>query len=150
MKLAHATVKSDLILVLNGDSFIDVDLREFVAFHRTQRPAASLVLAHVADTRRFGRVQLKPDGWVSSFEEKGSHVGPGMINAGVYLLESKVLESIPSGRAVSLEREVLPSLINNQLSGFPCQGKFIDIGTPETYAAAETFFSESRNAAIGG
>jgi NDP-sugar pyrophosphorylase family protein len=78
---------------------------------------------------------------VLAFEEKGGHVGPGWINAGVYLLQRQILEEIPANRPVSLEREVFPRWIGNGLYGHPVRGKFLDIGTPESFAEAEAFFA---------
>ncbi|TET35339.1 MAG: hypothetical protein E3J72_11480 [Planctomycetota bacterium] len=64
----------------------------------------------------------------------------GLINAEVYLFERETIEAIPAGRAVSMETEILPSLIGHRLFAIECDGPFIDIGTPESYAKAESFF----------
>jgi NDP-sugar pyrophosphorylase family protein len=141
LRLASEEVRPGLVLVLNGDSYIDLDLAAFLAFHLRRQSSISMVLAEVPDTRRFGRVQLGADEQITFFEDKGSHIGPGLINAGVYLLESKTLEAIPTGRAVSIEREVFPAMVGQGLNGYVCRGKFIDIGTPETYADAQAFFA---------
>lgn len=141
LRLASEKIRPGLVMVLNGDSYIDVDLNAFLAFHLQKRALISMVLAEVPDTRRFGRVQLSADEQITFFEDKGSHIGPGLINAGVYLLDTKGLGSIPTERAVSIEKEVFPSMVGQGLSGFICRGKFIDIGTPETYAEARAFFA---------
>lgn len=58
----------------------------------------------------------------------------GLINAGIYLLEREMAETIPEGRAVSMETEFLPGLIGHGLHAVVGEGPFLDIGTPEAYA----------------
>jgi NDP-sugar pyrophosphorylase family protein len=140
--LRHALplLHSSQVLLLNGDSYAEVDLTAFLAFHRRRPTAGSLVLAHVADAARFGRVAADADGRILNFTEKQA-AGPSWINAGVYLLDRHLLATIPVGRPVSLEREMFPRwLVGAGLSGFRGAGRFLDIGTPESYAAAEEFF----------
>jgi len=135
---------ADTLLVLNGDSYCETDIRAFEAWHRARGAVASIALVEVADTRRYGRVQTDPDGRVVRFEEKGEAAGPGWINAGQYLLERRLVESVPAapgGGAVSLEREVFPAWVGRGLCGHRSGGPFIDIGTPESYARAEAFFA---------
>lgn len=141
LRLALQDLPHSTWLVLNGDSYCEVDLPSFFAEHCERRALASIVLAHVADTRRYGRVQLADDGSAARFEEKAASSGPGWINAGIYLLHRTLLEGIPTEQAVSIEREMFPAWIGNGLFGHRCSGRFLDIGTPESYAAAESFFS---------
>ena len=129
------------VLLLNGDSYCDLDLAGFRHFHEANPGHICMALAHVPDAGRFGRVQLA-DNRVTGFEEKRADHGPGWINAGVYLIPRTRLEEIPDGRAVSLEREVMPDWVAGGLvCGFAGGGRFIDIGTPESYAEAEAFFA---------
>jgi D-glycero-alpha-D-manno-heptose 1-phosphate guanylyltransferase len=139
------------VLVLNGDSYCDADLRGFRAFHGKSRADGSLVLAQVADTARFGKVETAAHHRLLRFLEKQEAGGPGAINAGIYLLNRPLVEEIPEGRAVSIEREMFPEWFRTRkMLGFACEGAFLDIGTPESYQAAEQFFArlgESRDAA---
>ncbi len=80
-------------------------------------------------------------GQVTIFVDCGASNLPGWINAGVYLLARDVINRIPPDRAVSLEREVFPKLLNGTLRASQTGGDFLDIGTPESYAAAEAFFA---------
>lgn len=140
--LRHALplLDTEELLVLNGDSFCDFDYRGFRAFHREKGGLISLCLVEVPDVGRYGAVRLEPGGRVTEFVEKGALGGAGAINAGIYLLRRSVVEAIPAGRAVSLEKEVIPQLIGKGLFGFRTQGRFIDIGVPEDYRAAQEFF----------
>ena len=143
LRLALTHLDSDPVLVLNGDSFCEADLAAFAGWHRARGAGASLLLAEVPNTERFGRVKTDPEGLVVEFEEKGGWAGAGLINAGVYLLGRRVIEEIPEGAAVSIEREVFPAHVGRDLYGYPGGGRFLDIGTPESFAAAEKFFSAS-------
>ena len=89
---------------------------------------------------RYGLVHADVNGLITRFHEKGLECGPRWINAGVYLLKKTVVETIPLGEAFSLERELFPPLAGRELYGYCSEGKFIDIGLPESYAAAEGFF----------
>lgn len=130
-------------LVLNGDSYADTDLRAFLDRHRALAAKATILVTRVPDAARFGRVQFDPSGAVTAFLEK-SEAGPGFINAGVYALERSVIEGIPSGRAVSLELQVFPGLLGGGLFAHAAFFPFVDIGTPESYKEADTFFRKKR------
>lgn len=144
LRLALPQIKSNSVLVMNGDSFCDANLGEFWAWRAGKGAEAALLLTQVSDTRRYGRVQVEGDGRVLKFEEKGGTEGPGWINAGIYLLDRSLLLTIPEGIPVSLEREMFPAWMERGLYGYGNQGRFLDIGTPESYALAEKFFEEMK------
>jgi NDP-sugar pyrophosphorylase family protein len=141
LRLALPLLKSNPVLVMNGDSYCDVNLREFWIWHGKRRAEATLLLATISDPERFGQVQIDGDGKVIAFKEKDGFVGSGRINAGIYLLSQNLLAEIPVNRAVSLEREIFPHWVGRGLYGFHSETRFIDIGTPESYARAERFFA---------
>jgi NDP-sugar pyrophosphorylase family protein len=126
---------------MNGDSYCEANLKKLCVWHGRRRANATLLLTKVSDTQRFGRVLLGADGTVTDFEEKPGENGHGWINAGIYLLNRPLLKEIPANRAVSLEREVFPTWIGRGLCGFPSEARFVDIGTPEAYASAQSFFA---------
>jgi NDP-sugar pyrophosphorylase family protein len=98
-------------------------------------------LTEVPDAQRYGQVRIDADGAVVSFVEKGVGNAAGLINAGMYLLTRSVLCSIPANDVVSLERETFPAWIGHGLYGYRSTGRFLDIGTPESYALAAQFFT---------
>ncbi|HLJ92059.1 MAG TPA: nucleotidyltransferase family protein [Gemmataceae bacterium] len=137
-----AKLSGSTVLLLNGDSYCDVNLAEFRSFHAQRAVDVSLVLAKAPAQSRFGTVWLDCQGRVERFEEKTADTGGNWINAGIYLLERRLIEEIPVERSVSLERDLFPAWIARQrVYGFRCAGRFLDIGTPEAYAEAESFFS---------
>lgn len=140
LRQALALVKSPTVLAMNGDSICQADLVDFWNAHFSAGAEASILLTQVPDVSRYGRVDLADSGEVLGFQEKG-RPGPGCINAGVYVLARRVLENIPAGEPVSIERQVFPSLIGKGLFGRISSGRFLDIGTPESYGRAKEFLA---------
>lgn len=141
IRAALPGIASPRLLVMNGDSFVDQDLSDLPWFHGRREAAVSLVLTRVEDAGRYGRVRLGERGQVVTFEEKIPGGGPGWVNAGVYLFDREALEAVPTDRPVSLEREVLPGWVSRgRVFGLRSAGRFLDIGTPESLAAAGAFF----------
>jgi D-glycero-alpha-D-manno-heptose 1-phosphate guanylyltransferase len=140
LRFALPMLESETVLVLNGDSFCEANLRAFCLVHRLRGAKATLLLAEVTDTGRFGWVELDGEGRITGFREKGKATGDGWVNGGVYLVNRSFLESIPPQEIVSLEQDLFPAWIGRGLYGFRSQGRFIDIGIPESLAGAETFF----------
>lgn len=141
LELAARRYPSDPMLVMNGDSFIDADLKGFLSWFCQLKCQAGLIVTQVSDTSRFGAALLRDDGLVLGFQEKGANGGPGLINAGVYLFRKEFLAALPHGRFFQLEHELFPRLAGTSLYAYRCQGRFIDIGTSDSYVAAERFFS---------
>ena len=140
LRLALPKLDGDPVLVLNGDSFCGADLE---AMHRSHLAAAApgtMLLVHVDDARRFGGVRTDADDRIVRFDEKDPEAGAAWINAGIYLLSRELVAGIPTGRAVSLERECFPAWLAGGLHGHRTDAPLIDIGTPESYAAADSFF----------
>jgi D-glycero-alpha-D-manno-heptose 1-phosphate guanylyltransferase len=139
LRAALEKIPSDALLALNGDSLCHADLKRLAIVHFAQRAAGTLLLAHVDDASRYGRVELDEQGSISAFAEKQSGAAAGWINAGIYLFERAMIESISPEHSVSLEREVLPAWIGRGLCGHRGDGPFLDIGTPESYQQARAF-----------
>jgi mannose-1-phosphate guanylyltransferase len=127
------------LLVLNGDSIREVDLRELIDFHNKRGALATIMLTAVDDPTRYGLVRVDSDGRVREFVEKPprGQIDTNLINAGVYVLEPEVLELIPGGKPVSIEREIFPILsARGVLYAVPLAGYWLDVGTPESYLQA--------------
>lgn len=144
LRLALPLLRTDPVLVLNGDSYCDAALEDFATWHRahTEPRSGSLLLTWIDDTSRYGAVEADEAGDIVAFREKGSLTAPGWINAGVYVLSRRLLMSIPARGAVSIERDVFPRWIGRGLGAYRVKVPFLDIGTPESYAQAEAFFAQ--------
>jgi D-glycero-alpha-D-manno-heptose 1-phosphate guanylyltransferase len=124
--------KKPFCLLLNGDTYFPADLIRAVNF---QSPLANRILTtQVADTSRYGSLQIDLDsGIVLNFNEKGQY-GPGLVSAGTYILETEALLDAPSD-IFSLETDLLrPLASKGKLLAVKDQAQFIDIGLPADYA----------------
>jgi mannose-1-phosphate guanylyltransferase len=126
---------AERFLMLNGDVLTDLDLSGQLAQHEATGARATLALVPVEDPSAYGLVHLNEDRSVRDFVEKPSPdaVDTSLISAGAYVLQRDVLELVPAGRNVSIEREVWPQLIGEGLYGFPSESYWLDIGSPDRY-----------------
>ena len=145
LRFALPLLRSAGVLVLNGDSFVRADLNRFAAFHESKQALISLLLTYVPVADRYGSVTTDAHEQVTSFREKYAE-GPadGFVNAGVYLMARSVIEAMPEGQAISLEKEIFPAYCGRGLYGMKGRFPFIDIGTPESYRKASLFFGGGR------
>ena len=122
---------------LNGDIFTDLDLTAMIDFHRRRKAAATIALTPVDDPTAYGLVETDANGRVRRFLEKPKpeEITTNMINAGTYILEPGVLARIPTGVAVSIEREVFPRLVaaGEPVYGFASSAYWLDFGTIQKY-----------------
>jgi len=126
----------DRFLALNGDVLTDLHIGALFESHATGDARATIGLCPVEDSAAYGLVRTDPDGTVLEFLEKTGRSEPGEVNAGTYVLERSVLDLIPPGENVSIERDVFPRLAGRGLRGVRLEGYWMDIGTPERYLQA--------------
>jgi mannose-1-phosphate guanylyltransferase len=140
----------DRLCVLNGDVLTDVDLGALIRSHEQYGAVATVALYPVDDPSTYGLVRRaggpeapgtppqRPHGEVLGFLEKPEpgEIDTDEISAGAYVIERELLELIPRGRAVSIEREVFPRLVGQGLYGHRLEGYWMDIGTPGRYLQA--------------
>jgi NDP-sugar pyrophosphorylase family protein len=134
----------DPTLLVNGDTFFDVELGFFLDFFRARKPDAALSLFQVPDAGRYGMVGINEDYVITSFAEKAPAAAgtSGLINAGVTLLSRAFIHALPTG-AFSMERDIFPGFVSTgRLLGFPQNRAFFDIGAPESYAAFARFYTQ--------
>jgi NDP-sugar pyrophosphorylase family protein len=130
------------LIVMNGDALTDADLSSMLRFHEERRAGVTIGLAVVDDPRPYGLVVTDADGAVRRFVEKpsgGLTSAPHLVNAGIYILEPDVVQSIPADRPVSIERETFPALLAADVAcfGFRLDGYWRDIGTADSYRQAQ-------------
>ena len=127
---------ADHVFVFNGDTYLDVEVATLEE-HWTDQRVPIIVARNVPDTSRFGRLDTA-DGRVLGFAEKGAG-GPGLINAGCYVLPKSILADFKRGEAFSLEADFLAKAVSQQrFDLFVTSGHFIDIGVPEDFRRAQT------------
>lgn len=140
LRKALPLLSSENILVMNGDSFCEMDFEKFWQFHLSKNSKASLALTSVSDTSRYGKVKVGSDDSIIEFQEKKEGSGAGFVNAGIYLINKTFIAEIPEGKEISIEKDIFPNWIGKGFYGYRGNNNFIDIGMPEDYAQAEQFF----------
>lgn len=134
-----ATFFQETIMLLNGDTYLETDYRQVLTQHqelvKQQGAVGSLSLVHKEDTACYNSVIIADNGQITGFKEKLPELGAGLVNAGAYIFEPRILEFIPVNINVSLESNILPKVITEtgKIFGLQIQGSFIDMGTPEGY-----------------
>ena len=141
--LAHAceATKSDQLLVMNGDSFVDADLCALMDHHCARRMGGTVLCTLVQDASRYGSVEIDDSDRIVGFREKTGVQIPGRINAGIYAMSGPLIDQVKELGRGSLEEDVFQSLPPGSLSAFSGTFEFLDIGTPEDYAKAPTVFA---------
>ena len=128
------------VVIFNGDVLSAHDLAGQIRHHRERDADVTLYLTKVEDARAYGVVPTDSDGWVEAFLEKMENPISDQINAGCYIFRRSVIDEIPSGRIVSVERETFPSFLatGRKVQGFLDQGYWRDIGTPTALIEASS------------
>jgi mannose-1-phosphate guanylyltransferase len=128
----------DPVVVLNGDILSGHDIRAQLDVHRRREAAVTLHLVEVEDPRAFGCVPTDSHARVTAFIEKSDSPVTNRINAGCYVFTRKVIDQIPEGRPVSVERETFPGLLDagEILLGYVETAYWLDVGTPSSFVTA--------------
>jgi mannose-1-phosphate guanylyltransferase len=123
---------TDHVMIFNGDVLCGTDLRAVVDTHRRTEADVTLHLVRVQDPRAYGCVPTDGDGRVTAFLEKTEDPPTDQINAGCYVFRRSVIDSIPEGRPVSVERDTFPGLLEagSRVSGHVDNAYWRDMGTP--------------------
>jgi mannose-1-phosphate guanylyltransferase len=139
IKNAQEYLDGDTFVVVNGDVLTGMDLATAIEIHKSSDALATITLTSVEDPTAYGLVEVDHEMLVHRFIEKpaADEVTTNLVNAGVYVLESEVLDMIPAGREVSIEREIFPELQESgRLRAHITSSYWRDIGTPRSYLAA--------------
>jgi D-glycero-alpha-D-manno-heptose 1-phosphate guanylyltransferase len=134
---------------VNGDSLAIAQLAPLRMHSQKPDLAGAMLGVRVADASRFGTLVIDQNGMLEAFREKQD--GKGVVNAGVYLLKKGALARFPQKQKLSMEYDVIPALLGDgaNIAVEVAEGApFLDIGTPESVARADSFIAENRSALI--
>jgi len=140
VKNAKPLINSDNFLVLNGDSFCNINLKEFYDYHIDKNALVTIANSQNDDNSKdYGNITLNSDNKIISFNEKSSD--HNLISAGIYLMKKEIFNLFPKLTSFSLEYDLFPRLCNynvykNRCFGYMTNKKVIDIGTPDRYIKA--------------
>ncbi|MCZ1000512.1 sugar phosphate nucleotidyltransferase [Streptomyces mirabilis] len=145
------------VLIFNGDILTGLDIRALVATHETTGADVSLHLTRVEDPRAYGLVPTDATGRVTAFLEKPQtpeEIVTDQINAGAYVFRRSVIDTIPAGRPVSVERETFPELLATgaHLQGMVDSTYWLDLGTPQAFVrgSADLVLGRAPSPAVPG
>jgi len=138
-------VRTENFVVMNGDCHSEVDLKKMYAEHLENKPLITMALAEMEDVSDYGSVSVGEANKILAFEEKSPQKRAGLVNAGVYIFNKKIVSHTPGVR-FSLERDLFPAVILEK----PCyahivKGGILDIGIPERYNLAKQKFAKRNN-----
>ncbi len=140
------------VLVLNSDILSEHSLKAQLALHDEAAADVTLYLTRVEDGRAYGCVPTDPDGRVSAFLEKMPTPISDQVNAGCYVFRRRVIDEIPAGQVVSVERQTFPELLvaGRRVVGYLDDGYWLDVGTPAAFvkASADLVLGRVRSPAI--
>ncbi|MBP8033829.1 MAG: nucleotidyltransferase family protein [Bacteroidia bacterium] len=142
IRLAMTKCNTKDILVLNGDSFFDVDINSHYQNHVSKKADCTLALRKVDNAARYGTIILGNENVIETFREKDNIEQSGLINGGVYVLNRELyLNKTDEANAFSIEKDFYETKIKEiHIFGFEYAGYFIDIGIPEDYKKAQDDF----------
>ena len=126
------------VMIFNGDVMSSHSLEEQMQFHSSHNADVTLYLTRVPDARAFGSVELDSDDCILTFNEKMENPPTNIINAGCYIFNRNIIDSIPANTVVSVERETFPSLLSSdgRVFGFVDESYWLDIGNPGAFLQA--------------
>lgn len=140
IKNAELLIQSNVLLVMNGDSFCKINIYNFLEFHTSKESFASIALIPSDISNECGIVKITDTHRIVSFHEKVVDTD-GFVNAGIYFFDKEVLSLIPAGKKYSFEYDLFPTLIQQRnMYGFVENQQLIDIGIPERYELAQKVF----------
>lgn len=132
LKKAISVTDDRCFIVMNGDSFFNINFPDLITYHRNRSGITTMGLALVGDRGRYGSVEIYDDGRIRTFQKEGVHT-PGLINGGIYITNRDIVNYIPEGQT-SLEGYVLPLVEKDGLLyGKAFDDFFLDIGLPKDY-----------------
>jgi D-glycero-alpha-D-manno-heptose 1-phosphate guanylyltransferase len=144
IRLAMEKINEKNVVVLNGDSFFDVDLNTYFHFHESSASQISLALRKVADCSRYGTIEVNAEHRITKFKEKSGHTQEALINGGVYILNKELyLKNTSPLENFSIEKDFFENKLQTlTIKGFEFKGYFLDIGIPEDYTKAQNDFKD--------
>ncbi|MFT5512139.1 MAG: D-glycero-alpha-D-manno-heptose 1-phosphate guanylyltransferase [Bacteroidia bacterium] len=142
IRLAADKCTSNTVLIFNGDTFFDINLSNFIEQHQQNKNGMTIALKHMSDVNRYGMVDLEGDK-IRGFTEKSETLKSGWINGGIYALDRDLFLSETRSSQFSMEVDFMEKMVGKiRIEGHKSTGYFIDIGIPEDYTKANTYFGK--------
>jgi D-glycero-alpha-D-manno-heptose 1-phosphate guanylyltransferase len=135
VKLAEDLITEDTFVVVNGDTFHDIDVYDLIEAHLRNDSFVTMALKKSENSERYGTVELLEDNQISRFLPRGTNGISNLVNTGIYVFNKQTLKFIQPDENISLEEDIFPLLAKlGKLYGFVCEGFFLDIEIPGNYS----------------
>ena len=143
-KIKNELLDEECFFFAHADNFCNLNLPEFIDFHRSRKTRLSMALFHTSKPESCGIAEgIELDSRIVKFLEKSPHATGHLASAAIFLMSPAVFEDFPDGEVIDFSRDVLP-LQQGKMFGYEMPGFNIDIGTPEQYAAVQQMFGDSK------
>ncbi|MDD5570233.1 MAG: nucleotidyltransferase family protein [Bacteroidales bacterium] len=143
IKFAMKYAKSNEVLILNGDSFFNINLKDFLSFHKKNKSGLTITLKFLKNVSRYGTVNIDKQNRIFGFLEKRTKTKSGYINGGIYLINKNIFKNTGLSGKFSFEKDYLEKYCHKRkIYGFVSKDYFLDIGIPEDYEKAQTEFKK--------
>lgn len=140
VKNAQGLLEDEPFLVIQGDNITDIDIRKAFQFHQEKKGLATILLVTVEDPSEFGIAELNGESKITRFVEKPKtgELFSNLANTGLYVLDPRILDYIPTERSFDFSKDLFPSLMRagERVIGYEASGTWFDIGRLENYLSA--------------
>lgn len=137
LKNAEKYIRTDQVLVLNGDTFVEINYSRLIDWHNKNHSEITIAINYMQKVGRFGVITIDDNNKIIKFIEKGPSTRESWISAGVYLINKSIFNNIELEKNISLEKDLFPSYIGNNIYGYKNYGDMIDIGIPGSFSEAQ-------------
>tara|TARA_B110000438_G_scaffold302756_1_gene361483 strand:+ start:5658 stop:6059 length:402 start_codon:yes stop_codon:yes gene_type:complete len=121
------------VIVLNGDSLINIDASHLVNWHYKMDSNCTIVATKIENTSRYGTIYIDGENRLIGFKEKTNEPINGLVNAGIYIINQSIYDLMPPEPSFSIEIDFFPKILSEPIYGYICKEELIDIGTPDSY-----------------
>jgi D-glycero-alpha-D-manno-heptose 1-phosphate guanylyltransferase len=138
IKRASGLVKTHYFIVMNGDTFFNINLQRFFQVNVENLAKMSIALREVPDASRYGQIMMNDYGIITEYNEKSHDAHPGLINGGTYIINTKYFKQFELPEVFSFERDWIQKHVGKEdIRGQFFNDYFLDIGIPEDYKRAQ-------------
>jgi NDP-sugar pyrophosphorylase family protein len=135
IKNAEKLIISDPFVILNGDSFCEMNYNDFLQYHCKKNALITIAVSKSGDNGDYGKIVLDGKNRIIEFSEKAKFQKEAYVNAGIYCMTKLALRFMPANGFFSVEKDFFPSVLSNHIYAYIVEQSFIDIGTPERFYA---------------
>jgi len=139
--------KTEDFFLVNGDTFFMIDYRKFYTFHKQRKSDLTMAVLKDKDNSRYGKISLDKFSKISSINNQSNNLKESYINGGIYVFNKSIFQEFDKQleKKISFEEDLMSVIFKNfKTYAYKSESDFIDIGVPEDYKIAQSFFKERK------